>query len=303
MKRQQRQSADGLATAATIRNEASHLATKRSRTSGLLPMAASCVLCTLLSVACGGDDPKDAADDAEQTPNGQGSKGKDGDGKKDKEKEIKTEGQALRALLDFSQTQIDEAKVGGQKTKSPEVVQLAEGIGADYATTIEKLTAIGSDKGIVAAKNGLGDRLLFNSKSQLNHISNVMPGMVDNAYLTRVQNAHKEIITQIDEVIVPVLKDDDLKAEVAVMRDDANRHLTDAGSVADLVKGEDTGLPPLGPAGGGGSPFGDAGAGGGGGGLAPAVGPNGERVPELNPNQQPGGGLPGGNLGNLDGGV
>jgi predicted outer membrane protein len=251
----------------------------------LMRVTALCVFCSLFSLACGGNPPGDAAvDDATNDANGdKNGKGK-GDGGKQKEQEIKTEGQALKVLLDFSDTQIAEAKVGAEKTHSPDVKTLAEGLESDYASTIERLKTIASDKGIKASKNNMADRLKFNSTSQINHIENVMPGMVDNAYISRVQNAHKEIITQIDEAIVPVLVDEDLKAEVAVIRDDATRHLADANAVGETVKDEGAALPPL--AGGGGAPFGDAGAGGGK--PGPAVGPNGEHVPELNPNQMPG---------------
>lgn len=185
---------------------------------------------------------------------------------------IRNQSQAAQVLLTANGAEIREAKVAVDRASEPDVKAFAEEIVRDHTAARDRLKGIIEKNGIEPEVTPTSDRIKFDSDSAMNHLSQMTESMFDRAFVTRQINVHKSLLSLIDQEIVPVVVDADLRREVGKERAAMQQHLEHA---EDIMERLPSGTPPDPPDAGDG---GDADAGvedsGGGSPIGPGTSPD-----------------------------
>ncbi len=123
-----------------------------------------------------------------------------------------TDPQIASVAVAANQIDVNLAKLAKEKTKNDQVIKFADLMIRDHQSTIDKATELVKKLGITPADNDLSKKLNSDATSETNVLTSKTGTDFNKAYIENEISYHKEVLSTINNVLIPQTKNAELKA-------------------------------------------------------------------------------------------
>ncbi|HLV21753.1 MAG TPA: DUF4142 domain-containing protein [Polyangiaceae bacterium] len=130
-----------------------------------------------------------------------------------------------------NQAEIREAQLAQQKAQSPEVKQFAQMMIRDHTQAQQKQSRLESQLGLAPEQSNLLARLQSDTQSQLQQLQQASGRDFDRTYMQTQMQAHQQLLTAIDQQLLPSVENPELRTQLTQMRATIAHHLERAQAI------------------------------------------------------------------------
>lgn len=139
-----------------------------------------------------------------------------------------TDGEVLGAAMAANEGEVTMAEVALKRAIAPDVKKFAERMKSDHGKALEQGKALAKKAKIAGADSDVSTSLKDDAKRTVEELRARSGNAFDRAYMASQVKVHKEILTVIDDRLVPSAQHADVKAMLVEMRRTVADHLASA---------------------------------------------------------------------------
>jgi predicted outer membrane protein len=165
-----------------------------------------------------------------------------GDGGTDASRSNLNQNQAIGLLMEANSGEIAEAQVAQARGQSAVVRAFAARMLADHQAANNQLTADIVGAGVIPADSSERQSLHSQTENQVQSLWSASQGEFDRKYISSQVNAHQNVLSMIDNKILPALTNTTLRNDVTNQRAAVLQHLQLAQSIQAMLGTVDAGV-------------------------------------------------------------
>lgn len=147
--------------------------------------------------------------------------------------------QIVTALIALHQGEIDAARIAVTRARDPNVQAFAVGMQTEHNAVIERLQGYARDHGLVPAGSELSVSIAQEAARTGDSLNAASHEHFDASYMGTQYNSHLEAIEVLDEIVLPRVMSDELRAELRAQRATAQTHFEHVQTVRAQVAATD----------------------------------------------------------------
>lgn len=140
---------------------------------------------------------------------------------------VSSDGEIAKVLETIDKSEIDAAKMVLKKGRNADVRSFARQMEDDHKMDLAGLKRIAKSNAFKVEDSDLSRSLSKDAKSSNKEIKKTKTDF-DRAYLTEQIQMHQEALNLIDQKLLPIADNRELKAHLSATRDTVNKHLEEA---------------------------------------------------------------------------
>jgi putative membrane protein len=135
-----------------------------------------------------------------------------------------SDAQIVQIVVLANTAEVDQAKIAQRKAKNARVKKFAAMMVSDHNKAKQKATKLG----VEPAESTLSTELTAESQSMLSALEGAAPADFDRKYIDSQVDAHKKVLSTVNERLLPAASDPKLKSLLEEIRTTVDAHLTEA---------------------------------------------------------------------------
>lgn len=139
-----------------------------------------------------------------------------------------TDGEVLGAAMAANEGEVKMAEVALKKAVAPDVKKFAERMKSDHGKALKQDKALAKKAKIASADSDVSAALKADVEKTVEELHTKSGAAFDRAYMASQVKAHKEVLTSIDDRLIPSTEHADVKAMLVEMRRTVADHLAHA---------------------------------------------------------------------------
>jgi putative membrane protein len=133
--------------------------------------------------------------------------------------------------------EVDQAKLALKKAKSPKVKKFAQMMIEHHTAALNDTTKLAASTKIVPSSNSMSQQINTDGSTALTSLQGDTGSDFDKAYIDLQVNEHQQVLTTLDQKLIPAAQNPDLKAALVAFEPKVAEHLKKAQALqAEMAK-------------------------------------------------------------------
>jgi putative membrane protein len=150
---------------------------------------------------------------------------------------VTRDAQIIDVLVTANTGEVEQGSTAQSKAQSQAVRDFAGMMVSDHSAANERLLSLAGRKGIQIESNAVSQELSREARSIADKLAPLSGAAFDRAYMDSQVSVHREVLAIIDDVLMPVVRDGDLKRLLVDIRKTVAGHLEHAEEIRGQLGG------------------------------------------------------------------